>query len=129
VYEHLVASPTEGERVAVVFYDEPLKTPPFDIVLERNIDILHFLSPAKLQTSAADELVLSPGHPGPTVIKIFPKSKVGENPKKGLAQMYENGNLQNWVRVQMRQIQLIEIKEDAKKGGDGKSKPTMRKGT
>jgi hypothetical protein len=61
------------------------------------------------------------------VIKIFPKPEVEENPKKSLAQMYENGNLQNWVRVQMRQIQLIEIKEVAKKGGYGKSKPANEK--
>jgi hypothetical protein len=74
----------------LVFHNEPLKAPSFDTVLERNIEILHFPSPAKLQTCATDKLVLSPSHPGPTVIKIFPKSKVGENPKKSLAQMYEN---------------------------------------
>jgi hypothetical protein len=58
--------------------------------------------------------------------KIFPETEVGENPEKGLAQMYENGNLQNGIRVQMRQVQLIEIKETDEKGGDGKSK-TMNK--
>jgi hypothetical protein len=36
------------ERVVVVFHDEPLKAPPFDTVLKRNIKILHFHSPAKL---------------------------------------------------------------------------------
>jgi hypothetical protein len=41
--------------------------------------------------------------------------------------MYENGNLQNGIRVQMHQVQLIEIKETAEKGGDGKSKPTNKK--
>jgi hypothetical protein len=92
---HLVASPAEGERLAVVFHDEPLKAPSFDTVLERNIEILYFPSPTKLQTCASNKLVLSPSHLGPTVIKIFPKSKVGENPKKSLAQTYENGNLQN----------------------------------
>jgi hypothetical protein len=40
--------------------------------------------------------------------------------------MYENGNLQNGIRVQMRQVQLVEIKETTEKGGDGKSK-TMNK--
>jgi hypothetical protein len=63
------------------------------------------------------------------VIKIFPKSEVGENPKKSLAQMYENGNLRNWIRVQMRQIQFIEIKEAAEKGEMGRASPRMRKGT
>jgi hypothetical protein len=62
------------------------------------------------------------------MIKIFPKSEVGENPEKGLAQMYKNGNLQNGIRVQMHQVQLIEIKETAEKGGDGNSKPANEKG-
>jgi hypothetical protein len=79
---HLVASLAEGERLAVVFHNEPLKAPSFDTVLERNIEILHFPSSAKFQTCSADKLVLSPSHPGPTVIKIFPKSKVGESKEK-----------------------------------------------
>jgi hypothetical protein len=41
--------------------------------------------------------------------------------------MYKNGNLHKGIRVQMRQIQLIEIKETAEKGGDGKSTPTNEK--
>jgi hypothetical protein len=61
------------------------------------------------------------------MIKIFLETEVGENPEKGLAQMYENGNLHNGIRVQMRQVQLIEIKETAENGGDGKSKPTNEK--
>jgi hypothetical protein len=55
----------------------------------------------KLQTCAANKLVLSPSHPGPTMIKIFPETEMGENPKKGLAQIYKNGNLNNGIRVQM----------------------------
>jgi hypothetical protein len=41
--------------------------------------------------------------------------------------MYKNGNLHNGIRVQMRQVQLIKIKETAEKGGDRKSKPTNKK--
>jgi hypothetical protein len=41
--------------------------------------------------------------------------------------MYENGNLQNEIRVQMCQVQFVEIKETAEKGGDGKSKTTNKK--
>jgi hypothetical protein len=37
-----------GERFAVVFHDEPLKTSSFNTVLERNIEVLHFPSPVKL---------------------------------------------------------------------------------
>jgi hypothetical protein len=128
VCEHLAASLTEGGgRFAVVLHNEPLKAPPLDVVLERNVKILCFPPPAKLQTCAANKLVLSPSHPGPTMIKIFLETEVGENPKKGLAEMYKNGNLQDGIRVQMRQVQLIEIKETAEKGGDGKSKPTNEK--
>jgi hypothetical protein len=61
------------------------------------------------------------------MIKILPKTEVRGNPKKGLAQMHENGNLQNGIRVQVRQIQLIEIKKTKEKGGDEKSKPANEK--
>jgi hypothetical protein len=81
----------------------------------------------KLQACAANELVLSPSHPGPTMIKVFLETEMGENPEKGLAQMYKNGNLQNRIRVQMCQVQFIEIKEAVEKGGDGKSKTANKK--
>jgi hypothetical protein len=111
----------------VVLHNKPLKAPPLDVVLERNVKILCFPPLAKLQTCIANKLVLSPSHPGPIMIKIFLETEVGENPEKGLARMYENGNLHNGIRVQMRQVQLVEIKETTKKGGDGKSKPTNKK--
>jgi hypothetical protein len=38
---------------------------------------------------------------------------MGEYPEKGLTQMYENGNLQNGIGIQMGQIQAIELKETA----------------
>jgi hypothetical protein len=86
----------------VVLHNEPLKAPPFDAVLERNVEVLYFPPPAKLQTHAANKLVLSPSHPRPTVIKVFLETKVGKNPEKGLTQMNENGNLKNGIGVQMR---------------------------
>jgi hypothetical protein len=69
----------------VVLHNEPLKAPPLDAVLERNVKVLCFPPLAKLQTCAANKLVLSPSHPGPTTIKVFPETKMGENPEKGLA--------------------------------------------
>jgi hypothetical protein len=43
---HLAASLTErGERHAVVLHNEPLKAPPFDVILEGNVEVL-CLSPA-----------------------------------------------------------------------------------
>ena len=52
---------------------------------------------------------------------------MGENPEKGLTQMYKNGNLQDGIRVQMSQVQFVEIKEAVEKGRDGKSKTTNKK--
>jgi hypothetical protein len=111
----------------VVLHNEPLKAPPLDVVLERNAEVLCFPPPAKLQTCAANKLVLSPSHPRPTMIKVFPETEMGENPEKGLTQMYEDGNLQNGIRVQMHQVQFVEIKETTEKGGDGTSKTTNKK--
>jgi hypothetical protein len=85
VCEHLAASLAEGERFAVVLHNEPLKAPLLDALLERDVKILCFPPPAKLQTCAVNKLVLSPSHPRPTMIKVFPETEVGENPEKGLA--------------------------------------------
>jgi hypothetical protein len=56
------------------------------------------------------------------VIEVFIETKMGENPKEGLTQMYKIGNLQDGIRVQMSQVQFIEIKEATEKGRDRKSK-------
>jgi hypothetical protein len=119
--------PDQGEGLAVILHNEPLKAPPLDAALERNVEVLQFPPMTKLQARAANKLVLSPSHPGPTVIKVFLETEMGKNPEKGLAQMYKNGNLQNGIRVQMCQVQFIEIKEAAEKGGDGKSKTANKK--
>jgi hypothetical protein len=60
------------------------------------------------------------------MIQVFPETEMGENPEKGLTQMYKNGNLQDGIRVQMSQVQFIEIKEAAEKGRDGKSMTTNK---
>jgi hypothetical protein len=41
--------------------------------------------------------------------------------------MYKNRNLQDGIRVQMSQVQFVEIKEATKKGRDGKSKTANKK--
>jgi hypothetical protein len=41
--------------------------------------------------------------------------------------MYKNGNLKDGIRVQMSQVQFVEIKEVAEKGRDRKSKTTNKK--
>ena len=83
----------------MILHGEPLEAPSLNAVLEGNVKVFHFPPPTKFQTCAADELMLSSSHAGPTTVKIPPESKMGENSKKSLAQVYENGNLKNEVRV------------------------------
>ena len=52
---------------------------------------------------------------------------MGKNPKVGLTQMHEDKNLQDRIRVQMGQVQIIEIKEAVEEGRNGKSKATDKK--
>jgi hypothetical protein len=88
----------------VILHGEPLEVSSLDVVLEGNAKIFHFPPPAKFQTSAANELMLPSSHARTTVVKVPPESKMGENSKIGLAQVYENGNLQNGVRIQVCKI-------------------------
>jgi hypothetical protein len=111
----------------VVLHNEPLETPPLDAILEGDVEVLCFPPAMKLQTRAANELVLSPSHPGLAMIQVLPKI-MGENPEIGLTHMYKNGNLQDGIRVQMGQVQFVEIKEAAEKGRNGKSKAANKKG-
>ena len=69
----------------MILHGEPLEAPSLDAVLDGDVKVLHFSPPAKIQTGNADELMLPSSHAGPTVIKVPPESKVGENSKKSLA--------------------------------------------
>jgi hypothetical protein len=84
VCEHLAASLTRAEGLAVILHNEPLKAPPFNVVLEGNVEVLCFPPVTKFQTCATNKLVLSPSHSVSIMIKVFPETKTGENPKKGL---------------------------------------------
>jgi hypothetical protein len=59
--------------------------PPLNVVLKGNVEVLCFPPATKFQTCAANKLVLSPSHPGPTMIKVLLETKMGENPEEGLA--------------------------------------------
>jgi hypothetical protein len=52
----------------VVLHNEPLEAPPLDAILEGDVEVLYFPPATQLQTCAANELVLSPSHPEPTMI-------------------------------------------------------------
>jgi hypothetical protein len=55
--------------------------PPLNVVLKGNVEVLCFSPTTKIQAYAANELVLSPHHPGPTMIQVFPETEMGENPE------------------------------------------------
>jgi hypothetical protein len=72
----------------VILHGKPVKAPSFNDVLKRDVKVLHFPPPAKLQTGTTNKLMLSPSHTGPTVVKISPKPKVGKNFKERLAKVH-----------------------------------------
>ena len=111
----------------MVLHNEPLEAPPLDAILEGDVEVLCFPLTTQLQTCAANELVLSPSHPGSTMIQILPEVEMGENPEIGLTQMYKYRNLQDRIRVQVGQVQIIEIKEAMEEGRNGKSKAADKK--
>jgi hypothetical protein len=52
---------------------------------------------------------------------------MGESTKIGLTQMYKDGNLQDRIRVQVGQVQIVKIKEAAEEGRNRKSKAADKK--
>jgi hypothetical protein len=83
----------------LILHGEPLEAPSLDAVLEGDIKVFYFPPPVEHQTSTTDKLMLSSSHTRPKVVKIPLESKVGKDSKKGLAQVYENGNLENGVGI------------------------------
>jgi hypothetical protein len=69
-----------------------------------------------------------PSHPGPTMIQILPKAEMGKNPEIGLTQINKNGNLQDRIRDQVGQVQIVKVKETAEERRNGKSETTDKKG-
>ena len=61
------------------------------------------------------------------MIQVLPKTEMGENPEIGLTQMDKDGNLQDRIRVQVGQVQIVEIKEAIEERRYGKSKTVDKK--
>jgi hypothetical protein len=61
------------------------------------------------------------------MLQILPEAEMGKNPEIGLTEMNKNGNLQDRIRVQVGQVQIVEIKEAAEEGRNGKSKAVDKK--
>jgi hypothetical protein len=111
----------------VVFHNKPLKAPPFNVILERNVEVLCLPPATHLQTCTTNELVLPPSHPEPTMIQILLEAKMGKNSEVGLAQMHKDRNLQDIIGIQMGQIQIVKIKKTVEEGRNGKSKAANKK--
>jgi hypothetical protein len=62
---------------------------------------IRFSSHDTSPNSHPHKLVLSLGHPRPTVIQVFPQAKMWQNTKVGFTQMNKNGNLKNRIGIQM----------------------------
>jgi hypothetical protein len=73
-----------GGRISVILNDKPLQAPSFNAVLEGDVEITSLPSAAHLQARAPHQLMLSSSHPRPTVIQIFPQTKVWQDAKKSL---------------------------------------------
>jgi hypothetical protein len=72
--------------------------------------------------------MLPSGHPEPTMVKVFPKPKVGKNCKESFVEVDKHDDLNHKIRIQMRKIQRIKIKKARKKGETSRASPQMRKG-
>jgi hypothetical protein len=85
----------------VGFHNKPLKAPPFNVILEGNVEVFCLPPAVHLQTCTTNKLVLPPSHHRPTMIQILPESEMRKNSKVGLAQMHKDRNLQDRIRIQM----------------------------
>jgi hypothetical protein len=56
----------------VVLHDKPLQAPSFDVVLERDVEVVSLPPTAHLQTHTPHKLVLPSSHPRPTVVQVLP---------------------------------------------------------
>jgi hypothetical protein len=61
------------------------------------------------------------------MIQKLQEAEMGKNAEIGLTQMNKNGNLQDRIRVKVGQVQIVEIKEVAEEGRNGKSKAADKK--
>jgi hypothetical protein len=69
----------------VILNDKPLQALALDAVLEGDVEVTSLPSAAHLQARTPHQLVLSPGHPRPTVVQILPKAKVRQNAEESFA--------------------------------------------
>jgi hypothetical protein len=71
----------------MIFHSKPLKAPSLNVVFQSNVEVLSLPASAKFQASTSNKLMLPSSHPGPTMVKVFPKPKVWKNSKESFAKM------------------------------------------
>jgi hypothetical protein len=78
----------------MIFHDEPLKTPSLNAVLDGDIEIIYFPPSAKLQTCAANKLML-------------PQPSRADN-DRGTSRVRNGGESQEKPRIDVRKWKLAE---------------------
>ena len=56
---------------------------------------------------------------------VFEEGSMGRNAEEGLTEVNKNGNLQDGVRIQIYQFDLVEVEKAAKEVAGGESKPVL----
>jgi hypothetical protein len=70
--------------------------------------------------------MLPPGHPRTAVIQILPQAKMRQHAKISFAKVNENRDLENGVRVQVSQVDVIKIKDTTEKRRYGKAEAAKK---
>jgi hypothetical protein len=83
----------------MIFHRKPLEVPSLNVVFQRNVEILSFPASAKFQASTSNKLMLPSSHPGPTMVKVFPKPKVWKNSKESFTKVNKQSNLKHIIGI------------------------------
>jgi hypothetical protein len=86
------------EGLVVVLHGKPLNVPSFNVVLQ-GISRYSVFLPREAPGCTINKLMLSSGHPRPTVVEVFPKPEMRKNSKESFAEVHKNGNLNNRTGV------------------------------
>jgi hypothetical protein len=71
--------------------------------------------------------MLPSSHPGPTMIKVFPKPKVWKNSKESFVKMNKHDNLKHKIGIQMSEVQTVKNEKTTKEGRNWQGQPPDEK--
>jgi hypothetical protein len=66
-------------------------------------------------------------HPGPIMVKVFPKPKVWKNSKESFTKMNRHSNLKHIIGIQMSEVKRVKIEKTAKEGRNRQGQPPDEK--